>query len=488
MLEETTVKSHSKLRPPRSEQGRRQISNVAALTFALYFATLSVDAIRKVAGLPASALGIVYIITALIYIMFAPLNVSQGRISPRSLPVWLLMISAWCLAVGVIQRIPVEMALLGWASYVFFVPLLYVGAAVAADDRLLSKCLRVVVIGGGVVAAGAIISAVLGPSAPRLLQPIVPAVGFHNFGEGDIYLAPSVFADGEEAAEQLMIALFAWAALARLADGASRRRWWLFLGALIASGLIVTARRADIYVATAGIVATLILGRMRAPALAEGFAPQSAESRSNRLGAAVLLAAAGCVAVIFFLGESGLASFLTSGGSTGTRLSFIFFLPRTGSLVGQGPGTSTQGLAVVGASYINTGPIQSPYGMYILDGRTFITAEGGLSRTWLELGVMGLALYGAVFWAALAPAIKYLRKLDGAGVALTTLAIAMGIVFLKGQQSLDDPLVQPIFWLGIGGIWGRMRAGALIRKPRRDTRLRSGPPADTPMLPVLDNE
>jgi hypothetical protein len=109
---------------------------------------------------------------------------------------------------------------------------------------------------------------------------------------------------------------------------------------------------------------------------------------------------------------------------------------------------------------------QGSYGSYALDGRTFIIAEGGLAKTWLELGIMGVVFYGAVFWAALAPAIRSFRRLDGAGVAFAMLAIALGVIFLKGHQSLDDPLIQPLFWLCVGGIWGRLRpvAGSLGRR------------------------
>ena len=42
------------------------------------------------------------------------------------------------------------------------------------------------------------------------------------------------------------------------------------------------------------------------------------------------------------------------------------------------------------------------------------------------------------------------------------LAIALGVVFLKNHQSLDDPLIQPLFWLSVGGIWERIRADAGI--------------------------
>jgi hypothetical protein len=433
---------------------------VAGLTLVLYLATLSLDAVRKVAGLPTGILSIIYVITVLIYIIIIPGTADRKRATPHTLPVWLFMLSLWCLAVAFVQHIPLEMALLGWSSYVFFVPLLYVGAELAADDRLAAKALKVVVICGGVVGLGAIASAVLGQSAPTLLQPIIPAVGFHSSNVGNIYLAPSIFATAEEAAEQLLIALFAWAALAHLTNGRLRRVPSGFLGILIAAGLIATARRADIDVAIAGIIAVLIQGSIWAPVSTRKLTARIAVQARGRLGAAVFLAAAGSVLLVFFLGQTNLTSFLTSG-SPGSRISLMFSLPSLGSPLGQGTGTSTQGVVALGGIPITSGPLQNSYASYILDGRTFISAEGGLPKTWLELGIMGVVLYAAVFWVALAPAIRSLRRLDGAGVALTILSIALGVIFLKGQQSLDDPLIQPLFWLGVGGIWGRMRAVAL---------------------------
>ena len=427
---------------------RRRKSRLAVLTFWLYLTTLSVDAVRKAAGLPASLIGVVYIITAVIYIVAIRGPAARGNAFPRTLPIWLFLVSVWCLAVAIMQNISLEVALLGWASYVYFVPLLYVGAELAADDAIVAKCLRIIVISGGIVGVGAIASAALGESAPIVLQPIVPEVGIHSFGTTAIYLAPSFFATAEEASEQLLIAAFAWVALMRM--GNERKRWvpLAFLGMLIASGLIATARRADIDVAIAGIIIVLILGRTR-------VSPRRTAGPRRRLGAVVFIAIAGVVAVVPFVGGAELVSFLTSG-SAGSRFSFMFALPSTGSLLGQGPGTSTQGINALGAASDSAG--LSTYTSYMLNSRTFLSTEGGLSKTWLELGIMGVALYGAVFWAALAPAIRSLRRLDGAGLACTMLAISLGIIFLKGHQSLDDPLVQPLFWLVVGGIWGRTHA------------------------------
>jgi hypothetical protein len=433
------------------------------LVLVLYLAALLIDAVRKVTGLPASTTGVVYLITALIYVTAMGGAGGRGRATPRTLPVWLFMLSAWCLAVAVAERIPPEMALLGWSSYVFFVPLAYVAAELAADDTVAIKILRVVTIVGAIVGAGAIAGSVLGQSAPAILQPIDPTVGVHTYSAGNIYLAPSIFATGEEASEQLLIALFAWAALAHLSGGRLRRIPSALLGVLIIVGLLVTARRTDIDVAVGGIVAVLILGRVRGPKLAQPAAARDAATTRYRLGAGVLLTAVGATALILALGANTLVSFLLSG-SVESRIALMFSLTDSGSVLGQGPGTSTQGAAVLGAAAL-VGLAQGSHAAYVLGGRTFIVVEGGLAKTWLELGIMGLALYGAVFWTALSPAIRSLRRIDGAGLALTMLAIALGIVFLKGHQSLDNPLIQPLFWLAVGGTWGRMHAAA--RSTRR---------------------
>jgi hypothetical protein len=446
--------------PSASGQGLRQGPRPALvrLVLVLYLATLVTDVVRKVTGLSAAATGVLYVITVLVYATALVSAVSRGRATPRTLPVWLLMLSLWCLAVALAERIPPGMALLGWTSYVFFVPLAYVGAELAADDRLAARVFRVVTVGGAVVGVGAIASAIMGQSAPAVLQPLSPTVGIHTFSAGNIYLAPSVFASAEEASEQLLIALFAWAALAHLRAGRLRRIPSTLLGVLIIIGLLVTARRTDIDVAIAGIIAVLILGRIKRSGPTRPAAARDTARTRYRLGAAVVLAAVGSTGLVLLLGANTLVSFLLSG-SAGSRIALMFSLTNSGSPLGQGPGTSTQGVAVLGAQSL-VGLPQGSHATYLLNGRTFLVVEGGLAKTWIELGIMGLMLYGAVFWTALSPAVRSLRRMDGVGIALTMLAIALGVVFLKGHQSLDNPLIQPLFWLAVGGIWGRVHAGS----------------------------
>jgi hypothetical protein len=453
----------------RAEEGIsvRSRPGVVGMVFVLYLATLTIDAIRKVTGLPPSVLGVVYVITAAIYIVALPGVASRDRQGPWLLPVWLVLLSLWCAAIAFIQRIPPLMGALGWASYVFFVPLAYVGAELTADDRQAARVLRLVTVSGVVVGAGAIASGILGNAAPALLQPLVPTVGIHSFNDDNVYLAPSVFATAEEASEQLLIALFAWAALAHLGRGRFRRMPSAAFGVLILGGLLITARRADIDVAVAGIIAVLVLGRIRTPASAWPHRSREATGTRGMPGVAILVAAAGSAALFFVIETSTLASFVVSG-SAGSRIASMFSLTGSGSLAGQGPGTSTQGFTMLGASPIADGSGLS----YILNGRTFITAEGGLTKTWLELGIMGVVLYAAVFWTALSPALRSPGRRDMVGVALTVLAIDLGVIFLKGHQALDDPLIQPLFWMVVGGIWGRIRAGRTtlgVSYPARST-------------------
>jgi hypothetical protein len=436
---------------------RLQRRRALGLVFILYLAILLIDAIRKVTGLSSGIIGIVYALTFLVYIFTLPQMGDREQAVPRFLPLCLILLSLWCLANAITLRIPAQVALLGWVSYVFFVPLFYVAANLMVEDRHAAKALRVVAIGGAVVGVGAIGSALLGSSAPTLLQPIIPAVGVHSFNATSIYLSPSIFADGQEASEQLLIALFAWTGLAYLPSGGLRRPSSAVVGVLIVGGLIATEARTVIYIAVAGMVVLQILSRVSAPPRGSQLTSRTATAARRPLGAALILALAGSIALIFFLGAGTFVSFLTSG-SPAARLTGMFSQPYSGALIGQGLGTSTQGANLVGATFFKGINGVGPYQGFIIAGRNFITTEGGLSKTWLELGILGVVLYGLIFLSALGPAIALLPRLDGSGRALAILTVGLGIVFLKNHQSLDNPLVQPLFWLGLGGVWGRMRA------------------------------
>jgi hypothetical protein len=460
---------------------RRPRRKTLRMAFALYVAALTVDAVRKLTGLSTVANGIIFLVVGLMYLILLPGNKHKIQPTPRYLRLWLAMLSFWCLIEALVPRIPASMAILGWVSYIFFVPLLYVGAELMASDRSAARVLRVVAIGGAVVGLGAMASALLGQSAPTILQPIASTVGIHSFSTGNIYLAPSVFATAEEAAEELLIALFAWMALNYLPSEKPRRLSSAITGILVAVGLIATARRADIAMAIAGLVILIILGRRAFRVGADRRAPRTATRVLTRSAPALILGIVGAAALISALGASKLVPFLTSISDGQTTLALMFSPANRGSLIGQGTGTSTQGASVVGATLSTTYRGNQMYASYVQDGRTFITVEGGLSKTWLELGIVGVLLYAAVFASAVGPIARSLGRLDGVGRTLTVLTITLGVIFLKGHQSLDDPLVQPLFWLAAGGAWGRMRT--LPMTQRQSQRARPEVPGDFAQVP-----
>jgi hypothetical protein len=445
---------------------RRPREKVLRMSLVLYVAVLSVDVIRKATGLSTSAYGIIYIIVGLMYLFLLLGNTNKIRPAPRYLFLWLVLLSLWCFIEALVPHIPISMAILGWVSYVFFVPLLYIGAELMATDSSASRTLRIVAIAGAVVGLGAVVSAVLGQSAPAILQPIGSSAGVHSSSTGDIYLAPSIFATAEEAAEELLVALFAWIALGYLRSGRLRRTSSAAVGFLIAVGLFATERRADIAVAVAGILALIVLGRLRSRIRIRRYGPRIITRAFSRTAPALILGVIGSVALLSLLGAGKILPFLTSGSDGESALILMFSPADPGSLSGQGTGTSTQGAGVVGATPFISFRDNQLYAGYIQDGKAFITVEGGITKTWLELGIIGVAIYGAVFVSVIGPPIRSLRRLDSVGRALTVLAVALGIIFLKGHQSLDDPLVQPLFWLAAGGAWGRMRM--LAAPPRQE--------------------
>jgi hypothetical protein len=426
------------------------------LTLLLYVVTISIAGVRKASGLPAGAESVVYLVVGAMYLLLLPGIRTSVRRMPLYLPAWLTLLTFWCVVEAFIPRIPLSMAALGLVSYVFFVPLVYIGAELMSTDIGAARTLRFVAIVGGLLGLGATVSALLGQSAPAILQPITPGAGLHSFSSGNIYLAPSVFVSAEQAAEGLLISLFALMALGYLPSSAMGRIPIAILGTLIAMGLFATQRRADLVVAILGVASVVLLGRLGAGGKAGPDGPRT----RGKTGFALALGSIGSLSLLYFLGAGRILPFLTSRSSGISALTLMFSPIDPSSLTGQGTGTSTQGAGVFGATAFTGINNYQHYAGYIENGRAFITAEGGLTKTWLELGIIGVLLYGGVFFAALGPPFHALRRLDGVGRALTVLTLALGVVFLKGHASLDDPLVQPLFWLAVGGVWGRLRQPA----------------------------
>jgi hypothetical protein len=463
----------------------RVSSGVLGILLVLYLAIMSVDAIRKTTGLPGSSIVIIYAVTAAIYVAaFSRPHRVRGSL-PRYFPLALVFLTVWCIVNALIAQVPAQIGLLGWSSYVFFAPLAYVGAEIMADDRCAARVLRVVAVMGGVVGVGTIASALLGSSAPALLQPIIPSVGVHTASGGDIYLAPSIFSDSEEACEQLLVSLFAWTALMLSRPSSLRRGGFAALGLVIFAGLIAAERRAGIDIAVAGVAVLLVMGTGRSQSQRRHARRPASAGRRSQLAIALGLSAIGSVVLIEIMGPDVIVSFLTTR-SFGAPLKLMVSSPNPSALVGQGTGTATQGANLMGGTSFYGA---TPHGLYTglaVDGKSYMTVEGGLSKTWLELGLIGVLLYGQVFGTAIVPVLRRFGSLDGIGRALLVLSLGLGILFLKGHQSLDDPLSQPLFWIAVGGVWGRLRRQT-AEPDSREVTADVAPYADRALVPTASS-
>ena len=175
---------------------------------------------------------------------------------------------------------------------------------------------------------------------------------------------PSIFASGEEAAEHLLIALFAWIALTYLPSGKLQRSLSAALGNPHRCRP-VRRRKARRYCRRGP------RARRRGPAadrVRTGRRSHRITMTKGRTGLVLILGAIGSMALISFLGASKIVPFLTSKSNAQTALTVMFSPINPGSLAGQGTGTSAAGANVLGATAFTEYRNYQEYGGYLVGG------------------------------------------------------------------------------------------------------------------------
>lgn len=107
---------------PAAERYGGSISRVL-----LYLVPPSMHTISKLSRPPRGIATAIYVLTGMIYRVFSCKEALVNRSAPRSLPIWLDMLSLQYLSGDTVQRISPDTALLRWASCVFFVSSRYKG-------------------------------------------------------------------------------------------------------------------------------------------------------------------------------------------------------------------------------------------------------------------------------------------------------------------------------------------------------------------------
>ena len=413
----------------------------------LYILILGIDPVRKIISPSNIFLIAIYIWTVVVYYITLRKDALTGSVITGSPLIAIFLLFAWLIFVWVITSTPNIIAITGLQSYLFFVPYFYVGQKVLGNDYNLTIWLKVQSYCGALIGIGAIISEVFRSSAPKILQPIIPQVANHSAGLGSIYLPSSIFADGEKAAEMLLISLFALIAYNAKCPRSSLLNGRLLLGLLILGGIIATSTRTDIFLALIAIGMLFLVGKYNS------LKYRIEKSNIRPYLIAMILIGLFCiVAIASVSGGSKFYNFLNATNQTSSRLQLMFFLPSQIPFVGQGPGTSTQGISNTGTQSL---PLQGEP-TYNYEGHTYITGEGAITKVWLEIGIVGLIIYVFLFWTIFSPLILKFKYVDNIGKSFIVGCICLGILFLKGHASLDDPFIQPLFWLNAGVATTRM--------------------------------
>jgi len=370
----------------------------------------------------------------------------------------------------------------GIRSYLWYVPLLWVGYHAFSGKTQLMRFSRRLLWTAPPLAALGVIQYVLWDRLPLWLQPLEGAHATHSAAweyQGELIafeskLPSSVFGSAHRFA---MFSLFlfllglgvrGW----RVPDSKRRRR--LSRGLMIAASLVcivVAGTRMGIALALVGL---LLVGLEPVLASQKNFLRKRARVRQLLLGLTVGAVLWGTLQVFSDTGQFFIHS--TEGDLEGHWEQFAQGqLPnvlKKAAWVGFGTGALSQGLA-----YIPGGA-----GSFELASRESegVGIEYGLAKVTWELGVLGLAvfilLWVRVFWS-LWNHFRVIRDPDVRGLAgaLGIFALLVFVAFLKGHYYLGDGTTLVVFWFGLG------MAFSLPRLDRIETARRSG--AQAPAAP-----
>lgn len=415
----------------RAEPPSQRSRALGAHLFAIYALLLLEDAARKVFGWSDAVLVAKELLIGSVYVSYLPRVLRRVRPIP---PVTFFLgggVALWLLAEASTPYATFGSLVLGLFAYLWHAPLAYVAAWYFADQTRLVRAVRVVAVAGVLVALGAVVSIGAPGSAPPILQPLTEEAGIRSYENEELFLAPSVFATGEKAADHLLFAATACFLLALTANGRRRRLGSLVLLAVVLAGSVATQRRAALGLTVAAL---LLLGLATAQVV---LATNRRRVRPRRV-ALIIIPAVVYVAVTAIGGDMFLRFVSDRRGydNVASTIGAVGELPFT--LDGQGTGTATQGIDRFGLP-------------------TDRGTEGTLSKVWLELGLLGVALYYSFLLAWLAPLLSRFRQLDVYGRGSAIAATAVFALGFKAHQIWDNPQVQIMFWLAVGAAWGTLR-------------------------------
>jgi hypothetical protein len=333
--------------------------------------------------------------------------------------------------------------LAGLHSYIWPVPLLWVGYSAFEDRAMARRFILWLVVSSVPLAILALHQYLSFNSLPGTLMPLRADFALHSnleSGEDLIRLVPSAFVNAEKFARYCLMTFFLSAGLAM--DEQAKRSYRVTAAvALTASlaGIFFSGRRSPLYMSLFG------LGWLMLRVFRRGRRARTAH------GLAVAVSAGLMLLTVTHVSKIDATWYDDSTAEIPYRLRLAWLdiqdsIRQTG-LVGLGTGTDSQGVDYVpgGESWATTSDI-SPVGKW---------GEAGLAKIWAELGLAGAATFTFLI---LSMGVSWYRKLhlirgkptNSVAAALCVFFSMMLVWFAKGHQIMGDPITLIHCWFLMG--------------------------------------
>ncbi|MBZ9572239.1 hypothetical protein KJA15_02840 [Patescibacteria group bacterium] len=406
------------------------------------------DIIRRLfPGQPPQIMLLKEVLILLTYFaFFATFIIKQKKIWKPPFFAGLFIFGGWCVVEALNPNLPnMWFAAIGFRSYLWYLPILFLGYYMFSEKESLIKFCRILVYTSILLALIAVFQYIFFYDLPSsFVQPLEAAHEIHYFKAGKIKLVPSIFGTAERYARFSLFLFLLGLGLLFYSETSLKQRFLLFTSTILALlGIFVSGRRAPMYLSIIGILFWIFIY----------YRYQLLKLFKFRLSSSLMvvfliLVIAGSMVYLGFKDIS--EYFWNSISSIKDRISLakteIAFAAEFSGFFGLGLGVRSQGL-----HYIPGG--QEWYEKEIASKRLGI--ESGLGKVLYELGFIGLLLfiffYDQLFFSWLRR-LKRLRKtaLYSLGLSICLFSILMLLWFFKGHQIFGDATTLIFFWFFMG--------------------------------------
>ncbi|MDI6889642.1 MAG: hypothetical protein QMC83_01705 [Thermodesulfovibrionales bacterium] len=383
------------------------------------------------------------------FAFFVTLVIKQNNRSPFILwkppfIIGFLIFGGWCVVGTVNPHLPSPLfAAIGLRSYLWYVPILFLGYYMFSRERGLMKFCRILVYTSIPLTIIAIIQYIFYDLISPLIRPLEGAHQFHSFGllEGSgIKLVPSIFRSAAVYSLFTLLLFFLGMGLRFYPHNSPRQRFFINISILFAAvGVFMSGVRAPMYL--------LIFGTLGYMFTYKRDFPSNVWSRRKSILLPIALLSIGVFLIIYLVFQDISKYFIHSPHEllperSKTLTQDILFAVENSGFLGFGTGSRSQGL-----QYIPEGEewaVKDEWGV-----------EGIFAKIWYELGPIGELIFIFFFAQMFLSWLKERRKLKGTTLYSLGLAICMYLVLIslwsiKGHQIFGDATTLVCFWFFMG--------------------------------------